>query len=293
MRKIRTAILFSICLAGFFFASCRKFSANPSWDTQILAPLITTTLSINDLVTDSLVHSNPDSSITLVYNGSIYNLNTDSLVKLPDTSFTSGYVVSGTVTPGQNLGGSSAWTKYGTGSVQLTKATVQSGYIVVTVTNAVPGLIDFTYSIPSATLGGNPFTANFKVNPAIGSNPTITIDSFPLNNYQLDLTGQFYNGYNSIYTTATAIFDPSNPTITIGTDGVGVSVTFHDVIPYYAQGYFGTSTKTFTQTSPFSIFSKEITNGSLSFQSLNVNLTTLQNDIGVDAQIKHWQHYIY
>ena len=285
MRKIRIPILLSVCIAGIFIASCRKFSANPSWDTQILAPLITANLSINDLVTDSLVHSNVDSSITLVYNGSLYNLNTDSLVKIPDTSLTYGYVVSGVVNPGDNIvTPTGTWTKYGSGSAQLTKATIQSGYLVVTVSSYVPGVIDFNYSIPSATLGGNPFTASLKANPAIGSNPTTTIDSFPLNNYQLDLTGQYHNAYNSIYTTVSAIFDPSNPSINIGgADGVGVNVTFHNVVPYYAQGYFGTITKSFTQTSPFSIF-KKISGGSLSLQSLNVSLT-LQNDIGVDAKV--------
>ncbi|HXB12559.1 MAG TPA: hypothetical protein VNZ45_11265, partial [Bacteroidia bacterium] len=159
-----------------------------------------------------------------------------------------------------------------------------SGYLVVNITSYVPGISDFIYSIPSATLGGNPFIVDIKVPGEVGSTPGNIIDSFPLNNYQLDLTGKFHNGYNSIYTDVAAILDPTNPPIILSSpEGFAATAAFHNIVPYYAQGYFGTTTKSFTQTSPFSIFSK-ITNGSLSFQSLNVSLT-MQNDIGVDAQV--------
>jgi hypothetical protein len=76
-------------MIGIFFLSCRsnKQETHPAWNTDLLLPLITTSLSINDIVTDSLIHKNADSSISLVYKTNLYNLNLASqLVPIPDTT---------------------------------------------------------------------------------------------------------------------------------------------------------------------------------------------------------------
>ena len=67
-------------------SSCKKESSDPNWDVDILAPLLKSTLTIDDIVADSLTNINPDSSISLVYQNEIYRFNLDSLFSIPDTS---------------------------------------------------------------------------------------------------------------------------------------------------------------------------------------------------------------
>ena len=49
----------------------------------MLAPLIKSSLSINNIVADSLIKTNPDSSISLVYETNLYKLTLDTLLSLP------------------------------------------------------------------------------------------------------------------------------------------------------------------------------------------------------------------
>lgn len=288
MKQIRTALILLGCLFGVCIMSCRKFSPNPTWDANILAPLITTNLTIGNLVTDSLVHQNSDSSITLVYNGTLYNLNTDSLVKIPDTTIVYNYPAPFTATlpPGNPLFTiGPSYTQYGTGSAQLSKSIIQSGYVVLEVTSHVHGITDFRYRVFSATSGKDTISVTVKVPAAVGATPGYKIDSVPLNGYTVDFTGPTHNGFNSISTVMSAWIDSNgtSTSITFG-DDVIIKSTFHSVVPYYAKGYFGTATKSYTETTPFNIF-KKVTAGTLNLQKINVSLT-LQNGFGVDGQVK-------
>lgn len=78
------------CIGAFFSASVLLFSScknniSPEWDTQILTPIVSTNLTIQDL-TDSLdfVSENSDKSLSLVYSDFIYTLESplDSFVDL-------------------------------------------------------------------------------------------------------------------------------------------------------------------------------------------------------------------
>src|ERR1700722_11368742 len=147
--------------------SCRKGSG-PSWDTQILAPLIKTSLSINNLVTNTSVKTNPaDSSVTLVYSDSLYSLNLDSLLKLRDTTLSYQYpsFAGAKIPPGGAIPfpAPSGPTQYNTGSVQLTNAVVSSGNVKLEVTSYLSQPTDYTYSVPSATLFGTPLNITVKV----------------------------------------------------------------------------------------------------------------------------------
>lgn len=288
MKRIYKALILIFCLGGVLTA-CHKFSPKPTWDANILAPLVSANMSISNLVTDSLIHQNADSSITLIYNGSLYNVNTDSLVKIPDTTIQYAYFYispkNDTLYPGNILPfPAPAYTQYGGGSAEITKAIIQSGYVVFEVTSHIHGLTDFTYSVPSATIGTSPLSVTEVVPAAVGTTPGHRIDSVSLNGYTVDFSGKTHNGYNSILTGITGMIDPGgSQTVLRQFDSLIIKATFHSIVPYYAQGYFGNITKSYVQTTPFTIF-KKITAGTLNVQSLNVNLT-LQNDLGVDGQV--------
>lgn len=87
MKHLPRPLLFALLLALVSYGCRRKFS-NPSWDTQVLTPLLKTSLTIRDIVNDTLMQTESDSSITLVYRTSLYKSSIDSLVTIDINSFT-------------------------------------------------------------------------------------------------------------------------------------------------------------------------------------------------------------
>ncbi len=81
----------SVFLSVFVFlclivTSCKK-EKQTSWDTEILAPIATTNLSLKNLVKDSSLITNSDNSLTLSFNKPLYSFNlAEQVVNIPDTS---------------------------------------------------------------------------------------------------------------------------------------------------------------------------------------------------------------
>ncbi|HTB07892.1 MAG TPA: hypothetical protein VK806_13150 [Bacteroidia bacterium] len=283
MRRIGAIFLF-LLTGSIVIISCKK---NPTWDTNILAPIINASMSVNDLVKGTSVKTNPDSSVTIVFSDSLYTLNMDSLLKIPDTSISNGLVMplTTTINPGSTIYPTQTTnTNYGVSSVQLKEAIIQSGFVKIEAMSTVPGKTDFTYSVPGATLAGNPLNISIQVPAGTGSNPGDTIIIRQLNNYKIDFTGPSHNSYNLLSTTISGILDPSdNPTVVNAGDSIHIKTTFYSIIPYYGQGYFGEITKSVgPSTSAFSLFNK-FTSGTLSLQDIAVTFT-LENGLGVDAR---------
>jgi hypothetical protein len=81
---LKTTLLFAVSL--LIISSCKK-NQSTRWDTELLVPIATTNLSLQNLVKDSSLKKNADSSLTLAYKSSLYSFNlADKLVKIPDTS---------------------------------------------------------------------------------------------------------------------------------------------------------------------------------------------------------------
>lgn len=74
-------------LVALLADSCKK-SQGSGWNTQLLIPIATTSLSLQNLITDtSTLKMNADSSLTLAYQSNLYNFNlADQIVQIPDTS---------------------------------------------------------------------------------------------------------------------------------------------------------------------------------------------------------------
>ncbi len=79
-------LILPIFILIIFLISCKKDNSKPSWKTDILTPLAYTNLSIYDILTDSIITTNPDSSISLIYSSKLSDINIDSILQIPDTS---------------------------------------------------------------------------------------------------------------------------------------------------------------------------------------------------------------
>lgn len=79
-------IIYLILLFSAGLSSCLKDDFHPKWDVDILGPIAKTHLTLDQIVADSLLQINPDSSVSLVYQTELSAISLDTIARLPDTS---------------------------------------------------------------------------------------------------------------------------------------------------------------------------------------------------------------
>lgn len=260
----------------------------PSWDTQDLAPLISASLDINNLLPDSILQANPDSSLKIVYQNNIFHFSMDTLFKIPDTSLFNSYTIPSAVTvqPGNPvISNNLSETTYSMQGAQLRTVVIKSGFINYSIKSYIHEVTNFVYGLPCATLNGVPFTVNIIVPAAVGNTPGIYNQTYDLSGYVLNLTGINKNKINTLYTSLTALVSPQGQAVLINpTDSLIIKNTFQNFVPYYAKGYFGQNTFNIGPSeSSFSMFER-IVDGSIQLEDVNFNLS-IENPIGMDAQV--------
>lgn len=283
----KKALLFFGSLLILFF-SCRKEMERPFWDTELLAPLVNASLSINNILPDSILQSNADSSMKIVYEGDIYKISMDTLFNIRDTTLHNSFNIPFPYKfgPGQVVvSNNTSETTYNLGGPQLRTVIIKDGLVSFKVKSMVHEVTDFLYKIPCASRDGVPFTVNVKVPAAVGSTPGTYNQSFNLAGYTIDLTGIAHNKVNTIYTSLTASVDPAGDSVLVNpSDYLTIDNTFSGLFPSYAKGYFGTNTfSTGPAETDFSMFSR-IIGGSIQLEDINFSLK-LENPIGMDARV--------
>jgi len=245
-------------------------------------------MSINNIITSPYIKNNPDSTVSLVYTDSLYNLNIDTLVTIPDTVldyFETNLLGPYSASPGGEIFATNpTTTTYPIGNVELTKGILQSGFLIFKVYNPLPQPVDYYYKVLNVIQNGTGDTLGVN-DLKVPANDSLT-EQIPLNGYSVDFTGPLHNAYNDITTSIKVYLDPGASPYTIpnGATVVSAKVSFSNIIPYYAKGYFGTTTKSFgPENTAFPVFSK-IVGGTLNLQNVSVNLT-LTNGFGVDASL--------
>lgn len=276
-------------LASTIIFSCRKDKDGPSWDVDLLIPLVHSSLSINQILPDSILTVNPDQSLEILFEEPLYSFSSDTLFQIKDTALRNIYVspLQSTVGPGgaivppttQNVNSIS-------GDAQLTQVIVRSGKMEFLVKSSVKEVTHLTYTLPKVyDPSGNPFSKTFIIPKGDLVNPGIYTASFDLSGYKVDLTGTNGTSVNTIVINYTAIVDPQATApvlIDIG-DSVIISNTFKGLVPQYARGYFG---QTLTQAGPDSVgltLFNHITGGTLDLEDVDVELA-IENSVGADLR---------
>ena len=279
--------LFAILVVLVVSFSCRKAMEKPNWDVDVLSPLVNTTLTLNDLLPDSILQVNPDTSLKLVYSTDVFNINTDSLFRIPDTTIIETYAVPLNIIapPGYSFYSSDVNRKLNvTNGVELNFATIESGFIDVEIYSDIKEKVLVTYKILSATKNGDTLVLNELIDAAT-TQPAYFKKRIDLSNYNLNLTGTTGNKTNTFVTKSIATVDTNGSTVNIN---IGQKIrfvnSFVDVVPFYVRGYFGSQSYRFgPETTDFSVFSR-IVDGTLDIENIDVNLS-FENGIGVDAQL--------
>jgi hypothetical protein len=284
--KLLSKIFFILFFANSLF-SCRKELGNADWDISVMTPIIKTSLGINNLLADSLIQQNPDTSLKIVYNTTLYEFSVDSLVDLPDTITSQVFSILGsfTVQPGAPIMNKVDNKDLDLGSAQVTRIVVKSGYVNLVAKNKIKEKILCTYQIPCATISGTPFEVTDLLPAGTATQSSVFTRKVDISGYTLDLTGPTGNSFNILSSVLKAWIDPNgNPIVITGSDSLEVLVNFEGLVIDYAKGYFGTqnflSGEKFTN---FDLF-KKITSGTLNLQDLHLVLTII-NGFGVDASL--------
>ncbi|MDQ3110736.1 MAG: hypothetical protein M3R17_12655 [Bacteroidota bacterium] len=287
MKKL---LIFLLAGTAFLhFQSCRKEGL--SWNTGVVLPLAHASLSIDNLITDSLSVSNSN-GVRLVYSTKFLGLNTDTLFNIPDTTISNFYNLpfgSLTASEGYDLipPNTSSQTTFAVSSAQLVTGILNNGLMTLHLQNDIRKRVVVRYQIPCATLNGIPFDTSFTIVAAPDATHSTFVDAvINLYGYVIDFTGVNNDRVNTITTSFSAEIDPTDiGFITIyPADTVAAINTFSEIKPFYIRGYFGNQTiEIGPEETGFSLFQR-IQSGSIGLDSLTMSLD-IDNYIGMDSRL--------
>ena len=274
-------------------SSCRKDPTPPKWDLDLLAPLAKTTLTIGDLVPDSILSTDQQGNVSILYSSELFALSLDTVLTAPDTSFRYGYALPfpGPIQfqPGATFNTNDDVTRFDLEDLQLTQLQVRSGQVDVAITSMMNGQIIGDFSLPGASLNGIPFSIIQNLPPGTPASPSTVSSSRPLDGYVFDMRGPSFDQVNALATHISYSNAPGGTTISItDQDSLLALVSYHDIIPQYATGSFGTRTIAVDPSSTELDLFNNIS-GTLDLDQVTARLK-VRNGIGVDARVNI--HYL-
>jgi hypothetical protein len=185
--------------------------------------------------------------------------------------------------PSQELFNEDTVVAFDIGDVRLTKVLVDEGGVEVIGVSTVQDTLKIEYIIPGATKNGQEFKLNFNLPPApIGESMTV-VEFFDFSGYEIDLTGQFGDTINTLYTVSRGWIDSSGIVTEISLqDSIFNTITVKEIIPAKAWGYLGSDTISGEESIDFDFF--DDLNGSFNLEQLDVSLVT-KNFLGSKGEV--------
>lgn len=290
MFRRSSAKLKPLLLAGVTVAwvGCAKEPAR--WDIDVLAPLVTSSMTIGDLVPDSLLTADADGAISLLYKSTLFAVDMDTVLTAPDTTFVYGAGLDlglGTVNlpAGFVFDVQNNLTRFDVDDLQLRTLVLREGTLLVRMTNELTSGILGTFSFPGASFpnGSTALTAFATAgSPAQASTTVVQRD---LAGVTFDLRGPNYDDVNTLATNISLVLDPSGDGATVSEgDSVLALLTYSGLVPQYARGYFGNRViHVGPDTTSLDLFSN-IVAGTLDVDQVDLRLK-VENGLGVDIQV--------
>lgn len=287
MRTTLRAQACALAMAAIALQACRKEPAPPQWDLDLLAPLVTTSLTISDLLPDSLISTDAEGHVSLLYAAELFSISLDTVLTAPDTSFRYAYALPfpGPVQfqPGATFNTNNDVTQFNLDDLQLTRLIVRSGQLDVGITNMMNGHIIGDFALPGAALNGVPFSVQQLLPPGTPGSPSTVHATRALDGYDFDLRGPGHNAVNTLATHLSYANSPEGEVISItDQDSLLAVVSYAGIVPAYALGSFGTRTiEVAPSETALPLF--EQVSGTLDLDEVTATLK-IQNGIGVDAR---------
>ena len=286
--KIPTNFLFRLALSASLFIqlSCNK-DAKTEWDTDILLPLAEASFSIDDLVADSNIISQPGQPLVLRFVDEFELIPKDSLLVIPDTMITDGisFPVSFDLPSGFQVANISQLVRFSFRDMQLTNAILESGYAEFSVKNYLNDEVTFNYSFPKLTYAGVPLSIQNEVASAGSADaPSTFTRTLDLAGHGLDLRGDQGIQANQIRFLLDATLNPEGigAAVIANVDFIEYQNRFYNLKPYYAQGYLGRYTFDFSDGTDLAALKK--ISGMIELEDLQLDLV-LENGVGADFKL--------
>tara|TARA_B110000285_G_scaffold25622_1_gene24634 strand:+ start:5062 stop:6642 length:1581 start_codon:yes stop_codon:yes gene_type:complete len=231
-------LLFFLAFSILVF-SCKKEKTR--WESEWSAPLISDTLSLNNLVNDTtLFDDNGVYSMSL--KRTLLDFNVSELIEIPDTTINELFTptINLPIAAGVSFVNSVEEHELNIPEVELKKIILKEGFIDVRLENPIPTKTLFTVNLPGVTKSGIVFNHIFEAPAMNNGQPGIVEETVSLAGYSIDLTGITGGEYNILRSKIEVKTDPSGPSITLSTSDVTkVFATFRNIKIDYARGFFG------------------------------------------------------
>ena len=283
--KQKLSVFFTVIL----LIACRKDFERPNWDVDVLAPMIKTSLTLDHLLPDSVLQTNADTSLKLVYQRNILDMDVDSLFQIPDTTMTETFSLAlpSVFNPGDFFYSTAREFNLNVNNgVELTNVNIESGFIEVEVFSDIKEKIVAEYVFPSATKNGDTLVVSELIPAATVSQPGYLVKRVDVTGYHLDLTGTSKTKVNTMVVRASGMVDTNATSAVVVAAGEEIKVHNRviSLVPAYAKGYFGNLKFRFgPETVNFNVFDK-VSSGTIDIDQIDVNLN-FENGIGADAQL--------
>ncbi|HZH87274.1 MAG TPA: hypothetical protein VFD77_08150 [Brumimicrobium sp.] len=273
-----------LAVIGLFAMSCRKDKAN--WTSDWIVPIVNDSLLIEDYVNDSTFAINPDNSIQVIVDRSLFSLDLKDLIKIPDTSIVQSFSIAFSslqLTPGFVFIDEVKEHLFSLGEVVLREARIKSGKAKIRIENPIPTKGIFTISLPGVVRDGVEFSYTQIVDGGTMANPGVGYLTLDLTGYLIDMRGTNGTSYNLLMSRMNVKTDPNGPTVTISSqDKFNTKVEFESLVIDYAKGYFGNMV--FSDTTIVNVDELNgIMGGAVNINDVNLELI-IRNGIKARAQ---------
>ncbi|MBX2973513.1 MAG: hypothetical protein KF797_10450 [Flavobacteriales bacterium] len=289
-RSIRT-----VAFGGLLFLStitgCRK-DGPAHWDVDVAGPLLTTRLTIADLIADSLLTATPDGEVILVYSSELFAVDLDTLLGLPDTSFIYPYALplpdgerfdlpAGFPVINQN-----SLVRFDLPQVELTRLDLRAGEMRIDMRNMTASRVLGDFAVPSAHFPDGSSSLSLAVDRGTPADPGFASMTRDLAWTRFDLRGPDFNRVNTLATHISAVLDPAGSGATVtNRDSVVVLVSYRDLVTNYAKGYFGTNDISFHDGHSRLALFDAVVGGTLDLDRVTLRVK-VENGLGMDMQVR-------
>jgi len=272
--------------------SCKKDKAKPSWDVNMLIPLVTDSITVTDVLDEKFFVENPDQSISFIFKEELFSLSIDTIVKLPDTLLSFGISLDFlpapvAFNPGDTIISHEFYLPIELESddfanMALEKAIIRQGNVVFESFNQSDSDLKVVLAIDKVY---HPETGGFYSVQKVAKNELFQ-EAFDIAEYHLDLRGPDYDTINMLSYKVDLIIHPDEPgTVMVKPeDSIALNVYFKDIHLYYSRGYFGHETYNFgPETFEFDMF-EDIIIKNISFEEAEIGLE-VENTFGEEVNI--------
>jgi hypothetical protein len=204
-------------------------------------------LELGDLLPDSILSTDADGSVRLIYSSQLFALKLDTVLTAPDTTLRYVYPpfdlggASLTFFPGTTIPAITDVTRFDLEELALSELRVRSGLLELQLRNRLATNILADFRIDGTTLDGTTLQLNGTIPAGSAATPSTWTSALALDGYRFDLRGPQFDDVNTIAPRMNLTTDPNGVAVEMtNADSLEALVSYRDVVPAYAKGYFGT-----------------------------------------------------